>query len=260
MSVCDSIYFLYAVPRASVLALEGMKVGDYLTGETPLVSIPLTALVGWQVKDHLSSSCLNPCFCQTLSFSLAMHCEMARRSGDRKEEGTCICRKSTKRQKEGRVVSVERNGETKSKVVLLCTGLWKESMLHELGERGGATALLGCHSSCLPSPGTVCVMRESERSHISLATETASWLAGSRVTPAGDGEDPPQAGHTELCRSRHSGCKAALTPTSPRTPRESYPRVRVHCARCLEQLDQRLREASRMDGGGHGICIPNASH
>lgn len=171
----------------------------------------------------------------------------------------CICRKSTKRQKEGRVVSVERNGETKSKVVLLCTGVWKESMLHELGQRGGATALLGCHSSCLPSPGTVCVMRESESSHISLATETASWLAGNRVTPAGDGEDPPQAGHTELCRSHHRRCKAAPTHTSPRTPRESYRRVRVHCARCLDQLDQRLREASRMDGGGHGIYIPNAS-
>lgn len=46
MSVCDSIYFLYAVPRVSVLVLEGMKMGDYITGETPLVTIPLTAPVG----------------------------------------------------------------------------------------------------------------------------------------------------------------------------------------------------------------------
>lgn len=156
---------------------------------------------------------------------------------------------------------VERNGKTKSKVVLLCSGVWKESMLDELRQRGGTIALLGCHSSCLPSPGTVCVMRESESRHISLAAETASWLAGSRVTPAGDGEDPHTSRtHTDLGRSSHRGYKAAPTHTSPRTPRESQPRVRVHCARCLEQLDQRLKEASRMDGGGHGICIPNASH
>lgn len=75
-------------------------------------------------------------------------------------------------------------------MVLLCTGVWKESMLDELGQRGGAISLLGCHSSYLPSPGTVYVMRELESKHISLATETASWLAGNRVTPAGDGEDP----------------------------------------------------------------------
>lgn len=87
-------------------------------------------------------------------------------------------------------MSVERDGEIKSKVILLCTRVWKESILHEFGQRGGAIALLGCHSSCLLSPGTVCVMREWESSHISLAAETASWLAGNRVTPAGDEEDP----------------------------------------------------------------------
>lgn len=87
-------------------------------------------------------------------------------------------------------MSVESNGETKSKVVFLCTGVWEELMSDESGQRGGAIALLGCHSSCLPSPGTVCVMKESESSHLSLATDTASWLAGSWVTPAGEGEDP----------------------------------------------------------------------
>lgn len=96
-------------------------------------------------------------------------------------------------------MSVERNGETKSKVVLLCTGVWKESVLDELRQRGGATALLGCQNCCLPSPGTVYVMRELESRHISLAAETASWLAGSRVAPAGDGEHP----HTS--RTHRSG-------------------------------------------------------
>lgn len=71
---------------------------------------------------------------------------------------------------------------------------------------------------------------------------------------------PTQAGHTELCECSHAGCKAAPAHTPSRTPLESEPRVRVHRARCLEQLDQRLKDASRMDGGGHGTYIPNVSH
>lgn len=43
-------FFLYAVPRAFVLVLEGLKVGYYMTGETSLVTIPVTALMGWQVR------------------------------------------------------------------------------------------------------------------------------------------------------------------------------------------------------------------
>lgn len=46
LGVCVALTlgFLYAVPRASVLVLEEMKAGYYMTGDTPLVTILVSAL------------------------------------------------------------------------------------------------------------------------------------------------------------------------------------------------------------------------
>lgn len=112
-------------------------------------------------------------------------------------------------------MSVERSGGTTSKVMLLCTGVWKESMLDESGQREGAVALLGCHSSCLPSPGTVCVMRESESSHLSLATDTASWLAGGWVTHSRRGRGSPHKQDTQRCVEATTGNAKQLLHTRP---------------------------------------------
>ncbi|TRZ15745.1 hypothetical protein HGM15179_011364 [Zosterops borbonicus] len=42
------VAIIKTVPRAFVLVLERLKVGYYMTGETSLVTIPVTALMGWQ--------------------------------------------------------------------------------------------------------------------------------------------------------------------------------------------------------------------
>lgn len=46
--MCEALTlcFLYSVLRASVLVLEGMKVGYYMIGENPLITIPVTSLLG----------------------------------------------------------------------------------------------------------------------------------------------------------------------------------------------------------------------
>ena len=63
----------------------------------------------------------------------------------------------------------------------LCTGGSKEEMLEESGERGGAIALWNIIAVVCISLG-LCVIRESESSHIALSTETTSWLEGWWVT------------------------------------------------------------------------------
>lgn len=188
--MCDSNPLFPQCSSESFCAvLYGLKVG-YDRGD-PTSYHSCHCPRGLTGKEHLPSFSLDPHFSQTPSFSLTRHCEMARRSGAwRQRRRDIYLQKKHEQTEGGEGSSVERDGEIKSKVILLCTGVWRESVLDELGRRGGAIALLGCHSSCLPSPGTVCMMREWESSHISLAADTASWLAGNRVTPAGDGEDP----------------------------------------------------------------------
>lgn len=63
------------------------------------------------------------------------------------------------------------------------------------------------------------------RKQLPLVGNGDTQLAGRVV---GDPEQvreviPAQAGHTELCRCSHAGCKAAPTHTSPRTHQESEP-------------------------------------
>lgn len=176
-------------------------------------------------------------------------------AGDREKEGTDVCRESTHWKKEGRDVSVERKGETEGKVVLSFRGALERNI-------GGIWGEERCYcfaglSQQFPAFPRDYVCAEGVRKQPPLIGNRDTQLAGRLV---GDPQQmremiPTQAGHTELC-----GCKAAPTHTSPRTSHESEPRVRVHCARCLEQLDQRLKEANRMDGGGRGTYIPNASH
>lgn len=182
-------------------------------------------------------------------------------AGDREKEGTDVCRESTYWKKEGRDVSVERKGETEGKVVLSCRGALERNNTRGIwgGERCYSFAGLSQQFPAFPRD-YVCA--EGVRKQPPLIGNRDTRLAGRMV---GDPQQmremiPTQAGHTELCGCSHGGCKAAPTHTSPRTSHESEPRVRVHCARCLEQLDQRLKEANRMDGGGRGTYIPNASH
>lgn len=167
---CGSVCSLYLAPRPSVLVLESMKVG-YIIGENQLVtkvSIPVTALAGWQVNEHLSSLSPHPCSPQTLSFPLIMGCAISRTTGGWKQRKKgeqirgsrgCVCGRERWDQRQNDITLPGRNkywkGMGRGEVPLFCRAV---------------TVVL-----CLPRDCTV--MRVSESSHISLATETLRWLA-----------------------------------------------------------------------------------
>ena len=146
-------------------------------------------------------------------------------------------------------------------MVLRCTGALEGNNVGRIWGEGRCHCFAGLSQQFSAFPRD-CVCDEGVRKQPPLIGNRDTQLAGRMV---GDPQQmremiPTQAGDTELRGCSHGGCKAAPTHTSPRTPHESEPRIRVHCARCLEQLDQRLKEANRMDGAHHGTYIPNASH
>lgn len=104
--------------------------------------------------------------------------------------------------------------------------------------------------------GLCMLLWESESRHLTGSGNTQ--LAGMMV--GGHSRWSPHKQNTQICMDAVTVDAKQLPHASPRISHESEHRVRVHCARCLEQLDQRLKEASRMDEGGHSTYIPNVSH
>lgn len=125
-------------------------------------------------------------------------------------------------------------------------------------ERGDAVAQLGCHSSSWSPRDRVC--DEGVRKQPPLIGNGDTQLAGMMVGGCSRwGRRSPHKQNTQIHMDAVTLDAKQLPHTYPQgLPRESEPRV--HCARCLEQLDQGLKEANRMDGGGHGTYILNASH